>query len=96
MNLLHTTPLPLARPDWTRELKNWLVHDRDYLVRGCIVYHSQVYQFYENARVKHLLVDRGQRTILCNIYLAQFHASNLYVAILEPIENEPLSPNTGS
>lgn len=94
MNLLHTTPLPLTRPDWLRTLSDYLVHDRDYLIRGCMVYHSQVYQFYENARIRHLLVDRGQRAILCNIYLAQYHSSNLYVAIMEPIENEPLPSNT--
>lgn len=94
MNLLHTTPLPLTPPDWIRTLPDYLVHDRDYLIRGCMIYHSQVYQFYENDRIRHLLVDRGQRAILCNIYLVQYHSSNLYVAILEPIENEPLSPNT--
>ena len=94
MNLLYTSPLPTIRPDWLRTLPDYLVHDRDYLVRGCMIYHSQVYQFYENDRIRHLLVDRGQRALLCNIYLAQFHSSNLYIAILEPIENEPLSPNT--
>lgn len=91
MNLLYTSPLPTIRPDWLRTLPDYLIHDRDYLIRGCMIYHGQVYQFYENDRVRYLLVDRGQRTVLCNIYLVQFHSSNLYVAIMEPIENEPIS-----